>query len=303
MIMKEKAIKLALQKRKNSLKDFENAAQKNWEKALKVPEINKAYNAYVMLACDIYSKENTLGTALDLLKSTYEKYGFKASDFEAKHICDKCNDTGFVNGKICDCIKEDYISALEDVTDIKKLAPFTFEDCDLDKVKDEKQRELLGKLYGFMQKYSAALPHVKTKTITLLGHPGTGKTCLASATARAAVKNGKSCVFTSAFEFNKQMLAVHLSPVETHDDLMKVYLTCDLLVIDDLGIEPTYKNVTVEYLLIVLEERARTGLCTIITSNLSEADLQTRYKDRIMSRLLDKNVAKMVYIAGNDLRH
>ena len=125
------------------------------------------------------------------------------------------------------------------------------------------QRTQLDKLYDWMKAYSQKIPAVKLKNIVLSGSVGTGKTCLASAIARAAVDRGKSCKFTSAFEFNNEMLAAHTSPIAERNAHLHDVLTADLLVIDDLGTEPKIRNVTVEYLLLVLEERLIAKRCTI----------------------------------------
>ncbi len=68
-------------------------------------------------------------------------------------------------------------------------------------------------------------------------------------------------------------------------------LDCDVLVIDDLGTESTLKNVTKEYLYTVINERWLHGKTTVITTNLTPAELMNRYGESIASRILDKNKA------------
>ena len=59
---------------------------------------------------------------------------------------------------------------------------------------------------------------------------------------------------------------------------------------------------TVEYLLLVLEERQNKGLTTIITTNFSPARLLNKYGERIYSRLSNKNCSRILEISGKDLR-
>lgn len=76
----------------------------------------------------------------------------------------------------------------------------------------------------------------------------------------------------------------------------------DVLILDDLGTEPLLKNVTLEYLYIILNERSRLGRLTVITTNLNIEGILKRYKERIFSRLLNKHESLAVYIDGEDLR-
>ncbi|MBO7151758.1 MAG: DNA replication protein DnaC, partial [Clostridia bacterium] len=62
------------------------------------------------------------------------------------------------------------------------------------------------------------------------------------------------------------------------------------------------KNVTCEYIQLVLDERLSKGLTTIITTNLSELQLKERYGERIFSRLSDSKHSLMRRIPGKDLR-
>ena len=64
------------------------------------------------------------------------------------------------------------------------------------------------------------------------------------------------------------MQKYHYNYYDNLENLIDPYLTCDLLIIDDLGTEPTYKNVTKEYLYIVISERLKNNLNTIINTIL-----------------------------------
>ena len=89
----------------------------------------------------------------------------------------------------------------------------------------------------------------------------------------------------SAYEFNALMLKIHTSPIAERNALIHDVITADLLLIDDLGTEPMLKNVTVEYLLLVIEERQTKGRATLVTTNLDTDGILLRYGERIYSRL------------------
>ena len=66
-------------------------------------------------------------------------------------------------------------------------------------------------------------------------------------------------------------------------------------------IEPNIKNVTIEYLIVLLSERVNKH--TIIATNLSPIEIQNKYGDRVFSRLTNKETNKLLYLDGDDLRH
>ena len=271
---------------------------------LSVPEIKKAHEEYLKAMFD--NAIGGKGANEEKAKAKYiaalTAHGFDESDMQPSPVCPICEDTGRVGGRTCKCVWAKYIPALKSICEIERRAPFTFDDADFQVAKDEKQRETLEKLFAFGKAWATKLPAVKTKILTFFGSAGTGKTFLSSAIAREAIERGKSVLYTSAYEFNSAMLAVHTSPLAEREDKLADYLTSDLLVIDDLGTEPILKNMTLEYLLLVLNERTNKGLCTLITTNLSPARVLTRYGERIYSRIASKQTSRIFEFGGKDLR-
>ena len=98
------------------------------------------------------------------------------------------------------------------------------------------------------------------------------------------------------------MLAYHCASLQDKPSIISKYLDSDILCIDDLGTEVIYKNVTVEYLYLILNERQQRGKNTIITTNLTIEQIRDTYDDRIMSRLVSKKDAILVEIDSEDLR-
>ena len=75
-----------------------------------------------------------------------------------------------------------------------------------------------------------------------------------------------------------------------------------LLLIDDLGAEPMMQNITVEYLFMLLNERMTAKRHTVIATNLSPTQLQERYGERVMSRILDRSRGVALMLTGKDVR-
>lgn len=141
-----------------------------------------------------------------------------------------------------------------------------------------------------------------SENILILGDVGTGKSHLVGCIANELQNKGFNIVLLSACELNTIFLKYHTAPVEDKSFYISLLTGCDLLIIDDLGTEPIYKNVTEEYFLMILNERLLNKMPYIVTTNLTQAQLFERYGERILSRLNDKRSGKTTKIEGVDLR-
>ena len=304
--MKKRILEKVLLDHKNAVQARQDNLASLRATAYAVPEISMAQSAYSKAKFDAIAKGDKNCDIVKNARLTYEnalvKYGYSENSFEYTPKCSKCGDTGFVDGKLCVCIKKEYMIALAKECDILSRAPFSFADCNLEGMPSE-QADAIKKLYGFGWEYVSKYPEVTKHILVFSGATGTGKSCLASAIVRKAVlEKGNPALVMSAYEFNNTCLNCHLARIEDKDDVLHDVLTCDYLVIDDLGTEPMLKNVTCEYMQLVLDERIRKNLTTIITTNLSELQLKERYGERIFSRLSDTKNALMRRIPGKDLR-
>ena len=115
----------------------------------------------------------------------------------------------------------------------------------------------------------------------------------------AHIENGKMVKLVTAFAMNQDFKSFQK---EHDEDLINRYIYPEVLFIDDLGTEPKYKDVTIEYLYLIINERKMKKLPTIITSNLSLADLRDYYDERIYSRIVDRNTSITLYLDGVDRR-
>ena len=105
----------------------------------------------------------------------------------------------------------------------------------------------------------------------------------------------------TAFNLNSLFLKYHTTNVKERDYILTNLIETDVLLIDDLGTEPIIKNVSIEYLTLLLTERQNKH--TIIATNLTDEEIQNKYGDRVFSRLTNKNMSKLLYLDGDDLRH
>ena len=136
----------------------------------------------------------------------------------------------------------------------------------------------------------------------MTGNTGTGKTFTAEVVAGELIRRGYYVNMVSAFQMNNMFLDYHKDFDKTNSNKLSPLLDVDLLVIDDLGAEPQFKNVSCEYLYLIISERTRNHKKTIITTNLKPLEFIDRYGERIYSRIFDKSKSVLLNLKGADLR-
>ncbi len=208
--------------------------------------------------------------------------------------CELCHDTGVVDGKYCTCVIKRVISSDADNLVIKPI--------DFEKAKTSAPSASIKKAYALADDYIKDFPGGKPFFV-MTGEPGTGKTMLASAIIGAFMSQGAAAVSVTAFDFMRRALEYHTQfSIPDYTDRFTPMLDCDLLVIDDLGTESILKNVTLEYLYTVVNERWTKRKYTVVTTNLSPSRLLTRYGESIFSRMCDKSRAVFAQFDGKNQR-
>jgi DNA replication protein DnaC len=214
--------------------------------------------------------------------------------------CAKCGDTGYSDKKLCACVRNALARELNKQNGVSDAAPITFADSDFSKYKEH--AEYMTKVFGKLQAFCADFPNTRMRTVILYGAAGTGKTYLAACTADAITLSGYSVLFFTAFQLNNLLLKIHTAPLAEKPALFDSLLDCDMLIIDDLGSEQLYRNVTIEYLTSIIDERKRAQKHLLITTNLSPDDIMLRYGERCFSRLYDKSSSAVIEHKGASLR-
>jgi len=224
--------------------------------------------------------------------SLLKKINLTVGDFEPKVICEKCADTGYVGTKICSCAKKIASKLLLEKSGFKKT---------LSKFSDNKPIEGNEQIYKKMQEWTEN-DLSKNKIILFVGGTGTGKSYLMECMAEALINRGNFVFFTTAFNLVQTCLKYHTAFNENKNGLLDSFLDSDVLFIDDLGTEPMLKNVTIEYLLMILNERLSRNLRTVISTNLLQEQIEQKYDERVFSRIFDKRNGIAIKFEGKDLR-
>ncbi len=211
--------------------------------------------------------------------------------------CKICGDTGRANGKYCECA---VALALRSQAGEIGIPLHTFEDTDFSVYGN--QTDTYKKLFSYVQTICTKYPANKKRCLVIGGTTGTGKTYLAGCAAQKILERGMSVTALTAFAANRCFLKYHTTFDEKKTSYLDPLLDCSLLVIDDLGTESLLKNVSIEYLYQVINERNTTGKLTLITTNLTPDKLLSRYGERIYSRIFDKSLSYAIFLKADDLR-
>ncbi|MBQ7880908.1 MAG: ATP-binding protein [Clostridia bacterium] len=232
--------------------------------------------------------------AFDKISKLYQEYisshKIDVRRMEPSYECHKCNDTGAVNGRLCECLKAELNKRLSEQNKQYKFA--TFADC------SPNISPSLTRIYSIAKEWCNKFPNSHILNMNMMGGTGTGKTFLLECMASDLINKGFNVMFTTAFALNDECRKYHFSlPSKVNE-----YMDCDILVIDDLGCEPLLKNITVEYLFNIINLRQKRYKPTLISTNLTMEDILNRYDDRIFSRLSNKMIALSISFDGIDMR-
>ena len=226
----------------------------------------------------------------DEMAALLKKAGCPQTNFEPVYTCSRCQDTGFVGGQICDChrqlLREEACRRLSGLS-ARKLTDFDsmrldYYDDRPDPQLGESPRQRMQAIIAYCRSYAEQFSPRAT-SLLLTGSTGVGKTHLCLAIAKTVTERGYGVVYGSIQPLLHKIESEHFGRSE--GDSEESLIHCDLLVLDDLGMEfdtPFYRSCI--YNLInarVLEERP-----TVISTNLSFTALKDRYGDQIASRLI-----------------
>ena len=115
-------------------------------------------------------------------------------------------------------------------------------------------------------------------------------------------EKGYSVVYDTATDIFAKFESEKFSRAENADDAQSAvrrYMTCDLLILDDLGTEMTTSFVT-SALYSLVNTRLLAGKSTIISTNLEPEEIEKRYSKQIASRIAGEY--KRLRFFGKDIR-
>ena len=218
--------------------------------------------------------------------------------------CAVCKDTGYVSGKICECIKKEAAFVLaKELSKEMPLENSRFDNFDLKYYSDKKDengispKKRMTSILKFCKEYVSSFNPETSKNILFMGNPGLGKTHLTLAIVSGVIEKGYLPIYASAENLFSSITAEKFSGEGrgTYESA----LNSDLLVIDDLGTEMATEFTKSAFYNIV-NTRILNGKPTIINTNLSMKEIEIKYSARISSRLIGNYEGNK--FLGNDIR-
>ena len=208
--------------------------------------------------------------------------GLTDADFEPKVTCAACGDTGYADGKLCDCVKN--LARQYEYDRMNRQMPLkdsTFETFDLGYYQGADLVQMR-QTFEFCRRYADAFSSA-SPSLLLYGKTGLGKTHLSLSIVNRALDAGFGVIYAPAQTLLHQLEKEHFGRSE--GDTLELLTECDLLVIDDLGAEfrTAFTEAAVGNL---LNNRVLNGKPTVISTNLTADELNEAYGERVMSRIL-----------------
>lgn len=232
--------------------------------------------------------------------------GFPPDYTDHKFYCEKCSDRGYIGTKMCSCLQELCSrQQKKELSALLKLGSDSFDDFRLDYYSSAvdqsygvSPRDNMELIFENCVEYARRFGP-DSGNLCFRGSTGLGKTFLSACIAREVSDRGFSVVYDTAIDMFDVFERVKFGDQTPEEDPTRKYMSCDLLIVDDLGTEMK-TQFTVSALYSVVNTRLMKGKKTIITTNLSTSAMKERYTPQIMSRLEGEYTA--FYFFGEDIR-
>ena len=230
-------------------------------------------------------------------KQIFQENNLDIDIIKPNYKCKSCNDTGYdKDGKLCGCVKAIAGKlAYDELNGSTPLEKCTFELFDVNKY-PENARNIMQKIFEFCKNYAYNFKK-DSQSILFLGNTGLGKTHLSLSIAGIVLEQGYSVIYGSLSNLLTKIEREHFT--ENSTSTLESAYNCDLLILDDLGAEfatPFTKSVVYD----IINTRILDSKPIIISTNLSVAELEKTYTQRVVSRIF--GCYRCFNFLGNDIR-
>lgn len=239
------------------------------------------------------------------IKALLKSNGYPEDYLKAPFTCPVCSDTGFNGIYFCECRKQLLKElASGELASVSKSADCTFETFNLDyyplpvdPALGVSPRNRMRDVLNYCKCYAEDFD-TQSESLFMYGATGLGKTHLSLAIANEIIKKGYNVIYDSAqniFTSLEKEKFSYSNSGERENEIMD----CDLLIIDDLGSE-FVTNFTTAALYNIINTRINRSKPVIISTNLTEDELEAKYTQRVTSRIIGNYVS--ILFLGKDIR-
>lgn len=234
--------------------------------------------------------------------------GYPENYLDETPACPLCGDTGYRDGAMCRCLRRYYTQEQQkELSHMLDLGTQSFDSFSLEWYSEEDDRGLgvsarenMEWIFRTCRRYAESF-HPGCGSLLMTGDPGLGKTFLSAAIARDVSGDGWSVVYDTASHIFERFEARKFGREEgeTVDADTGRVLSCDLLILDDLGTEMTTSYVQ-SALYSIINGRLMERRATILSTNLKLDELSRRYSPQIASRI--EGEYRILPFFGEDIR-
>ncbi len=238
-------------------------------------------------------------------------HGYPADYLDDVYTCPDCKDSGYIDGVPCHCLEKEIVrylysqSNLEDILADENFSHFNFDYYTDNYIDDSTgltpkaniKNVVEGVILPFLDGFDEG-----PENLMLYGYTGVGKTFLTHCIAKELLDHSHTVIYLTSHKLfdilEKCKFSREVSEEERAASLSYI-LSCELLIIDDLGTE-LINSFTASQLFYCLETRLADRRSTIISTNLSPEGLKEQYSERVYSRIIGNYT--ILHITGDDIR-
>ena len=220
-------------------------------------------------------------------------------------ICSTCGGSGYLGSQMCACLRElcrqeqqKELTLLHDGAEQFGHFRLDYYPDRIDPKYGRSIRAVMARTFDMCQQYAQNFSPL-AGNLLFSGDTGLGKTFLSACIAQTVAGKGYCVVYESAPHLFAKLEKAKFHPDEESLQQAAKFTDCDLLIIDDLGTEMSGAFTTAA-LYTLVNDRILGRKPTIISTNLSGEQLESRYSPQIASRL--RGDFRRVAFVGDDIR-
>ncbi len=223
--------------------------------------------------------------------------GYPEDYLDIHYTCPICCDTGYNGSRFCSCFNKlcGKLSA-DELNKSAHLKLSSFNSFSLVYYKGD-DYFTMKRIYEFTNQYANTF-NPKADSLLMFGRTGLGKTHLSLAIAKTVREKGYSVIYDSVINILRNIEREHFSR-EHSSEMIDLIMDTDLLILDDLGTEyeTQFYNATIYN---IVNTRLNSSKPTIISTNLDFAGINSKYGERVVSRIVAAYTC--LEFQGNDVR-